>query len=1526
MGRHQRDRSEGGARLLGARPLVVLVVVAASALALPGVDGPNRVAAPRPAAARPLGADGSLRFERNDGQFGVGVEFVARARGHSIALGRPDATVALQRAGARPVSLDMRVLGGDPEATVTALDRLPGTANYYVGDPSTWRTGVPTFGRVRYDEVYRSVDLEYYGNAGRLEYDFVVRPGGDPSDVRMAFPGADVVALDKRGDLDVRLSGAALRLHAPVIHQDVGGTRRLVDGGFRLLGTGVVGVWVGDHDATLPLVIDPVLEYSTYLGGGGFDWGADVAVDDTGATYVTGTTASVGFPATPILADPDPGLQDTSGSDAYVMKLSADGSTAVYTTYLGGAGEDYGNGIDVHPGAGTVLVTGSTGSGNPGAFPTTPGAFQASLAGDRDAFVTKLDASGAIAFSTYLGGYGDESGAAVTADGWVVGSSDSGALSPSNPPVVRPPLGGRDAFVVKLTGGGTGLEAATFVGGVSSDDGLGIVSFGPGALAVGQTCSGINPGDVGIVPTGTPYQAKPNGGCDALIARVGTGSPGTVSYVGYLGGSQWDLARDVVACGSAYCITGETQSADFPTKGGVYQTEHKGGYDAFVTVLDPDKEPADELIRSTLLGGSGDDHGYALALDGAGTVHLVGATTSTGLKVAKPLPGGANLTGPGTSDAFVSRFAGDLSSLIFFTYLGSSGHDAGLGIAVDDEFAAYVTGSSSGTGLATTGALQQTKGALTDGFLAKIGTPACQTTGVGPLAFVGRGDPPSRVDAIDLSTGCVVASVPMTQVEGITVTPDGTRVLVSRFESDQFVVLERGLAIDTLTVGPTVQFGNQASFFDSQQVAVHPDALRIYALSRATKQFSVVEHKPATGAYTETVLLDDLVDNIPLNGPRTTAVSPNGKFAYVTQFNDKQLMIFDTATNAFLETVFTLSGNAWGVIVSPDGARVYVSQNNSALGVIAYDDATGMHTQLADVPLSIGGANDRTTIAVHPTGNFVYASNNDATVTAVVDLAVTPPAEIATIPADADYGIAVSDDGKWIVLSDDSATTVVDAATRTIELMLPPSHLTGPFFISPVDKDDDGIMDRIDAGTNAFSDTNVGGTITGSITDRGGLDVRVWDSGDENSVYARAIGNPASTAALQVCGFGVDLSGNDVTEFLTCKSLSMNVLVGPVEADLDDGAQVSVPTGGKVTVTERPPGRFQVENRGTVPLTIVDDDGETLATVAAGRTAVHDTATVVYDHLAASDNVSLAVRWSSTLFADGDADEAVLVRSDSFADSLAAGALAGAIGAPVLMTPPGASVDDRVLDELARLGVDRVWAIGGTAAVSAAAVSALEVAGYDVLRLAGADRTATAAAVLAGAGGGDLYDGVDTVYLARAFADDASRAFADSLGAGMVAGSLGRPLLLTETGRLSSSSRAAIEASGATIVVVAGGTAAVSEAVVEELRAMGVGVLRIAGADRFATASSLAGASFDEDRSRLVALVEGLDANSWASGFAAAAAAGGAVLLADGAALPAPTVDRLAAIAAATGDAVLVCAPEVDDTACARAAHVLGLT
>src|SRR5437016_654718 len=366
----------------------------------------TRISPELPQATKPqvLAAYGKLplSFEANQGQTGPQVKFLSRGSGYTLFLTPTEAVLTLTKADAHAkrripgeatlaelekhagTVLRIRLVGANPVPEVAGVGELPGKSNYFVGnDPKKWRANVPTYEKVEYRDVYPGVNLVYYGNQRQLEHDFVVSPGADPKAITLAFEGMDDMAIDGVGDLVLRADGSEVRLRQPVVYQDQDGQRAMIPTRYVLKAERQVSFEVAAYDATKPLIIDPVLAYSTYLGGFATDIGHGIAVDAAGNAYVTGDANSSDFPTTP------GAFQPTGRGPAFVTKLNGTGSALAYSTYLGnGNGNASAIAVDA---AGNAYVTGIAGPN----FPTTPGAFQPTFGGGfSDAFVTKLDPSG----------------------------------------------------------------------------------------------------------------------------------------------------------------------------------------------------------------------------------------------------------------------------------------------------------------------------------------------------------------------------------------------------------------------------------------------------------------------------------------------------------------------------------------------------------------------------------------------------------------------------------------------------------------------------------------------------------------------------------------------------------------------------------------------------------------------------------------------------------------------------------------------------------------------------------------------------------------------------------------------------------------------------------------------------------------------------------------------------------------------------------------------------------------------------
>jgi len=693
-------------------PAVGFAFSAFGAVSIPA--GPNTVTPVGPKASYGLLP---LSFEANDGQTDPRVRFLTHGQGYSLFLTQDEAVLALKAAtmggpGARSKAgasrpsqsvLRMRLRGVRAGTRVEGVDELPGKSNYFIGnDPNKWQTDIPNYARVEYREVYPGVDLVYYGHQGQLEYDFVLKAGADPGELRFGIEGAGRARINEAGDLVLETGGGEVVLRRPVAYQGTGTKRRKVKVSYVRRGM-EVGFEVGRYRRNQALTIDPVLVYSTFLGGVGGDIAYGIAVDSAGHAYVTGVTGSVNFPvksaAQPILA---------GVTNAFVTKLNSTGSGLVYSTFVGGTGSDAAEAITVDAG-GNAYITGNTSSSD---FPVTTGVFQSAYSGSTDAFIAKIAASGSsLVYASYLGG-----SAADFAQGIAVGSSGDVYLTGSTQsfdfPTVNPLQIGNDGcttinlvqtcsadvFVAEVNATATALVYATYLGGSGSDSGQAIaVDPGGNAYIAGSTSSTD-------FPTQNALQSRSGGGTDAFVTELNPSGAGLV-FSTYLGGSDNDQAYGLVldASGNIY-VAGSTQSNNFPTTPNVFQTTYAGAGDGFLTKMGA---AGAVLVYSTFVGGSGADQAGAVAVDSTGSAVVVGSTQSSNFPLVDPsqrvlgISGAANCgTATGStgvcSDAFITRL-NPSGMPVYSTYLGGTQADFAQAVAVDSAGIPYVAGSTAST-------------------------------------------------------------------------------------------------------------------------------------------------------------------------------------------------------------------------------------------------------------------------------------------------------------------------------------------------------------------------------------------------------------------------------------------------------------------------------------------------------------------------------------------------------------------------------------------------------------------------------------------------------------------------------------------------------------------------------------------------------------------------------------------------------------------------------------------------------------
>ena len=755
-----------------------------------GGDMPMRGEAVLTSSVVALFAHLPLSFEINQGQADPRVKYLSHGHGYTLWLTADQAVLAL-RSSAQPSTsalpmVRLRLVGSDPASSVWGEQPLPGQSNYFLGNnPKKWRTNVPTYAKVKYANVYPGVDLVYYGSQGQLEYDFLVQPGADPNSIQLAVSSdqqggrrkkavgsmketqdrapAGQSAIDNRkssipvplriarnGDLVVATEGGEVIFHKPLVYQPRTDyeprtknqeprptNKKIIDGKYVLKGDRVTFA-LGNYDRRQPLVIDPVLSYSTYLGGTGGDAAYGIRVDSSGSAYITGVTGSLDFPT--VSAE-----QRTYGGsgDAFVVKLDSTGTGIIYSTYLGGSGPDVGNAIAIDS-SGNVYVAGSTSST---AFPTVnafqsvyggPGSTQTGNVPQSNGFIAKLDPTGTkLLYSSYLGGSTVAGGrpadsiqaVAVDSSGaaYLTGSEQSTDFPTFNPLQVGN-NGASDAFVTKVNPSGNELDYSTYLGGSGADVGRAIAVDASGNVFVAGYTLSSN------FPTQNAYQSTSpgTGNAHAFVAELDPAGTSLV-FSTYFGGSGQDRAFGMAldSQGNIY-LAGDTTSTNFPITANAFQSINQGQGDAFVSKLTPG---ATSLVYSTFLGGTAADQATSIALDSKNNAYVTGFTSSPNFlppaleNTLNPLQAELGISGASACtsgicpDAFVSAF--NISgTAIYSTYLGGSGADLGQAIAVDAAGDAYVAGSTASLNFPVIlGASQGTfvaTGTSSNAFVAKV--------------------------------------------------------------------------------------------------------------------------------------------------------------------------------------------------------------------------------------------------------------------------------------------------------------------------------------------------------------------------------------------------------------------------------------------------------------------------------------------------------------------------------------------------------------------------------------------------------------------------------------------------------------------------------------------------------------------------------------------------------------------------------------------------------------------------------------
>ena len=939
--------------------------------------------------ARSLFAGLPLMFEPNQGQANLDpadprVKFVARGSGYSLMLGSEGAILNLRSASPKPQdaskhtppatrveSLRMKLAGANPNASLTASDLLSSKSNYILGnDPSKWRHDVPQFARVRYDNVYPGINLAFYGNQGRLEYDFQVSPGSDPAQAELEFDGAKQLEL-RNGALVIEAQGGAVRLEAPRVYQQIDGRQQSVQGSFVLRADNRVGFKIGAYDHSKELVIDPVLSYSTYFGGSGDEHNSQVAVDSTGNIYLAGSTTSANLPT------PTGVFQTTLNGtqNVYIAKIDPTrGATGlIYVTYLGGDGVDSPVGIAVD-GGGNPFVAGTTSSSN---FPTTQTAYQptpeAGSAGTQHVFVTELNNLNGVAtalggYSSYLSGNGDDiaSGMTIDAKGYIYVTGTTTSSDTSSPSVQFP------------------------------------ASYLPQAL---------------------PYQNIPRASIQFFVTKVNTGAPrtGSIAYSTYFGGGNFETT-DPIAVGGGIAVdtngnvyfTGTTNftytgcqgcnTTDFPILN-AYQpcldqpplttptnpplcsnTATTANSDAFVAKLNPNAAQGAQLLWSSYFGGSATDSGTGVAVDpGAANVYITGTTNSIDVSAINtfaayqrcldtPVNPPAATNCPNTlttSDAFVARFPNLVTSttitnlqLAYFSYLGGSGNDAGLALTVDSANGALVTGwtqSADFPVFPNPNPIQSQLNGAQDAFVARLNTIA--QTGQNTVAswanyFGGSG--------IDQGTGITLDSNQTIYLAGDT---NSTNLQFAK----PFQSVNNG-GYDAFVT----QLGSAASLSITGTLTLGTDQIYISAGNDATFTYTVTNNGPDLA--TNITVTDDIspaTTVVPVtfkSGSATSGTCPPPSTSTLVACSIPSLQAGSTAT---VTIVLTPTPNSSGGAATFNGGKVVASGANNITPAQTSVSAKMSDFSITVSPssISIPIAGDTATYQVQLFPNPVYASN-----------------------------------------------------------------------------------------------------------------------------------------------------------------------------------------------------------------------------------------------------------------------------------------------------------------------------------------------------------------------------------------------------------------------------------------------------------------------------------------------------------------------------------------------------------------------
>ncbi len=932
-----------------------------------------------------------LVFMPNAGQFDPVVHFVVQT---------PDVRAAFLTSGSMlqvgDARLEVRFAGASKETRVEGAGQLAGHANFFLGsDTSAWRTDLTTFDHVVYRGLYPGIDASYAGLGRLLKSEFVVQPGVDPRVIRMEYPGASTVWVDA-GDLRVTVGAIEFREFAPEVYQSArDGSRIPVRASYRVFEDRSVGFELGGFDAALPLVIDPVITYSTYLGGSGMGAVTTVARDGLGNLYAAGWTESLDFPIAGALQAANRG-----GVDAFVVKFDPTGASLMYATYIGGNGDDRAAGIAVD-GSGQAHVAGATGSSN---FPLAA-ATRSSFVGGKEGFAFKLNSSGsALVYSTFLGGanYDVATAIAVDASGYayVAGDTLSADFPVTN--AVQSTFGGQnDAFVAKLDAVGVRVFS-TFLGGSQGEHVGGIATDGTGVVYLAGGTLSTN------FPVAGATQATNGGGQDGFVAKIKTTSTTQLLYSTYLGGTGGSLtapeqanAIAIDGSGNAY-VAGVASSTNFPVTAGALQSNAGGSRDAFITKLNA---AGTVRVYSTYLGWTGFDWASGIAVDSAGNAYVAGYTSS----VSFANVGGVQTGFKGLYDAFVSKLSPAGNALSFSTLYGGAGSDQVNAVAVDSNGNMFLGGQTSSYDLPAQSAYQTSNTSGNTGWVARIGvtTPPSQVPSADSVNVVyGNGGAAtvtaqfshpagatslatvavllSRTSSIDFAchvsynqgTNTLTLANNVVSSGGLNITPGSSSALNSQCQlngAGSGAVLVGNTLTLTLSLVLDSGFpGNNTVYLYAADANVNTG----WVAKAGVSQVSADSVSPSSGSGASQVFTFVFSDTKAASNLQTAAMMINGT---LTGTNGCWL-VYDRAAN----TVSLLWDSATGSYAKPLGSNATIQNSQCALGV-ATMTVSGTSTVLS-IPLafkgSFTGPKNIYMYAVGPNGNTGWVQKGTYSVVA----------------------------------------------------------------------------------------------------------------------------------------------------------------------------------------------------------------------------------------------------------------------------------------------------------------------------------------------------------------------------------------------------------------------------------------------------------------------------------------------------------------------------------------------------------------